>query len=142
MAGPLAERTDEAGRDAKEASAGALKVADATQKKAEQADVAGDAAIEAAGRVLHELMSRAESLVRQAEEAAVASLKAAEGISAEAKGVAEIAREAAEEAVRKAEAALPRKVVGSWDFLLVVILIFLGAVTSSVLFSVALSYWH
>ena len=69
-------------------------------------------------------------------------MKGAERAGLEAREMAEVAREAAEAAIKKAEEALPRKIIGSWDFLLVVILIFLGAVTSSVLFAVALSYWR
>ena len=125
-------------------------------KKAELADVGGDAAIEAAARILHELIGRAEALAKQAEAAAQAASRASQSATAaaektekgaaraggEAKELAEMARQAAEEAIKKAEAALPRKIIGSWDFLLVVILIFLGAVTSSVLFAVALTYWR
>ena len=69
-------------------------------------------------------------------------MRKAEAAGADSTRLAEIARLEAEEAIKKAEAALPRKIVYSTEFLLVIILIFLGAVTSSVLFSVALTYWR
>ena len=77
----------------------------------------------------------------RAEVAASKAGEAAEAIGFKAKEVAEIAQEAAEEAVKKAEEALPRKIIRSWEFLLIVILIFLGAVFSSVLITVGLTYW-
>ena len=77
----------------------------------------------------------------RAEEAASKAKESAEAIGFKAKEAAEVAREAAAEAVKKAEEALPMKIIQSREFLLIVILVFLGAVFSSVLITVGLTYW-
>ena len=115
------------------AAAEAARKAQEAANRAEEARKAGEKAAESAMRAAAEAVSKTEDIAK----AATAAAKEAAEIAAEQ------ATRKAEEAFAKAEEALPsklvKKVLSSWDFLAVLIMILVGAIFASVAISLGLS---
>ena len=99
------------------------------RKAAEDARRAAELAAEAAARKADEARKSAEDAAKKAQEASQI--------------VAREAERKAEEALKKADEALPanlvRKMLASWEFLTILILVFLGAVFAAVSISLGLA---
>lgn len=143
-------KTDKAGREAKRAGAAAFRAAEELARRAGIADIDGDEAIKVAARLFGPFSEDVQKVGREAKNAAATGFHVAEKTRDKANtadtvgdDAIEAAMKVAQDALQKAQNALTRdmarKIIGSWQFLGIAIIILLGAIWAAVSISLSVS---